>query len=364
MAVIDRKQLLEAGVHFGHQTKRWNPKMAEYIFQARNGIHIIDLQKTTKQLEKAVELIHEVVTNEGKVLFVGTKKQAQDCIKEAAERTEMFYVTNRWLGGMLTNFKTIRKSVARLNKLQSIEEDGVYELLPKKEVLQLEKERAKLEKNLGGIKEMWKVPELIFLIDPSEDQTAVKEANRLHIPVIALTDTNCDPTNITIPIPGNDDAIRSIKLVTDIIADAIIEAKEGTENLEALEEKLEFEVESEVVEKKETVFVKLDDIDTRKPVKKEETSKPVIKEEVKKPVVKEEVGKPVVVEDKKELKEEIKIEKKAEVKKEEAKAKTTTTAKKAEKAEDKKAEKVAKKVEEKAEKKETKKTEEKVEDKK
>ena len=211
MAVVDRKQLLEAGVHFGHQTKRWNPKMAEYIFQARNGIHIIDLQKTIKQLEKAMDLIREIVENDGKVLFVGTKKQAQEVIKEAAEKTEMYYVTNRWLGGMLTNFKTIRKSVARLNKLQSMEEDGVYELLPKKEVLQLEKERNKLEKNLGGIKEMWKVPDVVFLVDPGEDHTAVKEANKLHIPVIALIDTNCDPTPIDIPIPGNDDAIRSIK---------------------------------------------------------------------------------------------------------------------------------------------------------
>lgn len=292
MAVVDRKQLLEAGVHFGHQTKRWNPKMAEYIFQARNGIHIIDLQKTIKQLEKAVDMVHEVIANDGKVLFIGTKKQAQEVIKEVATKTEMYYVTNRWLGGMLTNFKTIRKSVARLNKLQLMEEDKVYELLPKKEVLQLEKERNKLEKNLGGIKEMWKVPDLIFLVDPGEDHTAVAEANKLHIPVIALIDTNCDPTPIDIPIPGNDDAIRSIKLIADIIAEAIIEGKTSHEDMETI---LEFEtkdIEEDVVEEKERVFVNLEEIEKQKEkaqvkvqeqkveTKKAETKK-TVKEEIK-----------------------------------------------------------------------------------
>ena len=309
MAVVDRKQLLEAGVHFGHQTKRWNPKMAEYIFQARNGIHIIDLQKTIKQLEKAMDLIHEVVENDGKVLFVGTKKQAQEVIKEAAEKTEMYYVTNRWLGGMLTNFKTIRKSVARLNKLQSMEEDGVYELLPKKEVLQLEKERNKLEKNLGGIKEMWKVPDVVFLVDPGEDHTAVKEANKLHIPVIALIDTNCDPTPIDIPIPGNDDAIRSIKLVTDLIAEAVIEGKAAKEDTGILEFETEEVVEEEP--EKERVFVKLDEIEIKQEVKEE------VKLEVKEE--KAETRVEVKEEPKKEVKVEVKEEKteaKAEPKKE------------------------------------------------
>ncbi len=303
MAVVDRKQLLEAGVHFGHQTKRWNPKMAEYIFQSRNGIHIIDLQKTIKQLEKAVDLVHEVVANDGKILFVGTKKQAQEVIKEAAEKTEMYYVTNRWLGGMLTNFKTIRKSVARLNKLQSMEEDNVYELLPKKEVLQLEKERSKLEKNLGGIKEMWKIPDLIFLIDPSEDHTAVAEANKLGIPVIALIDTNCDPTPIDIPIPGNDDAIRSIKLITDIIAEAVIEGKASNEEMDTV---LEFEIkDEEVVEEKERVFVNLEEIEKQK----------------------EEAQEKVQVETK------IEKEEKVEVEKETTKSETKKTVKKADKEE-------------------------------
>ena len=333
MAVVDRKQLLEAGVHFGHQTKRWNPKMAEYIFQARNGIHIIDLQKTTKQLEKAIDLIHEVVENEGKVLFVGTKKQAQEVIKEAAERTGMFYVTNRWLGGMLTNFKTIRRSVARLNKLQSMEEDGVYELLPKKEVLKLEDERAKLEKNLGGIKEMWKTPDLLFLVDPSEDQTAVKEANKLNIPIIALIDTNCDPTNIDIPVPGNDDAIRSIKLITDIVAEAIMEVKDGQESLEDTDTVLEFQTQ-EVVEPKETerVFVKLEDIKVQPVVQKEVEVKEEPKVEVKE--VKEELK----VEEPKVKKEEVKT---TETKVEEKPVKKETTKTKA-KVEDKKEEKTEK----------------------
>ena len=286
MAVVDRKQLLEAGVHFGHQTKRWNPKMAEYIFQARNGIHIIDLQKTIKQLEKAVDMVHEVIANDGKILFVGTKKQAQEVIKEVAIKTEMYYVTNRWLGGMLTNFKTIRRSVARLNKLQSMEEDKVYELLPKKEVLQLEKERNKLEKNLGGIKEMWKIPDLIFLVDPGEDHTAIAEANKLNIPVIALIDTNCDPTSIDIPIPGNDDAIRSIKLITDIIAEAIVEGKTSQEDTETV---LEFEtkdIQEDVVEEKERVFVNLEEIEKQKEklqvkVQEKSETKKIVKEESK-----------------------------------------------------------------------------------
>lgn len=350
MAIVDRKQLLEAGVHFGHQTKRWNPKMAEYIFQARNGIHIIDLQKTTKQLEKAIDLIHEVVRDEGKVLFVGTKKQAQDVIKEAAEKTGMFYVTNRWLGGMLTNHKTIRKSISRLHKLASMEEDGVYELLPKKEVLQLEKEREKLERNLGGIKEMWQLPQLMFLIDPGEDQTAVKEANRLGIPIIALIDTNCDPSNIDLPIPGNDDAIRSIKLITDIVAEAILEAQEGEEDIEFTETELEFT--EEIEEEKPTVFVKLEDIEPKKAAKKEVVEEKV--EEVKEKEVKKE--------EKKETKKEEKTEKvekedKKETKKVEKEEKETKTAKKETKKETEKEDKEDK--EEKTEKKDTKKNEDK-----
>lgn len=321
MAVVDRKQLLEAGVHFGHQTKRWNPKMAEYIFQARNGIHIIDLQKTTKQLEKAIDLIHEVVQNDGKILFVGTKKQAQDVIKEAAEKTDMYYVTNRWLGGMLTNFKTIKKSLGRLHKLQSMEEDGVYELLPKKEVLQLEKEKEKLEKNLGGIKEMWKVPELVFLIDPTEDHTAVKEANKLNIPVIALVDTNCDPTNIDIPIPGNDDAIRSIKLITDIMVEAVIEAKASEEDFTELEEDLKVEEQEEVLEVEEKqediVFVKLDDIEVKKgKIEKKEEKKETKKQEKKE--IKVEEKKDSKKEEVEEDKKEIKVEEKEKTKKEES----------------------------------------------
>ena len=360
MAVVDRKQLLEAGVHFGHQTKRWNPRMAEYIFQARNGIHIIDLQKTTKQLEKAIELIHQVVKEDGKILFVGTKKQAQEVMKEAAEKTEMFYVTNRWLGGMLTNFKTIKKSLGRLQKLQSMEEDGVYELLPKKEVLQLEKERAKLEKNLGGIKEMWKIPELVFLIDPTEDQTAVLEANRLHIPVIALVDTNCDPTNIDIPIPGNDDAIRSIKLITDIIVEAIIEAKEGEESFEEL---VISELEEDQEEKEDIVFVKLDDIEVKKSkVEKKVELKEEAKEEVKekKLDVKEESKVKVEkAEDKKEekLKKEEKEESKTDKKESKVEEKEEVKEEKKVEKEDKKVEKEDKKVEEKKVEKEEKKKE-------
>ena len=227
MAVVAMKQLLEAGVHFGHQTKRWDPKMAEYIYQARNGIHIIDLQKTSKKIDEAYNFIKEV-SEEGKdVLFVGTKKQAQECIKEAALKSNMFYVDQRWLGGMLTNFKTIRKRVERLNKLEEMEQDGTFDVLPKKEVAKLKKEMETLEKNLGGIKEMTKLPGAMFVVDPKNERIAVLEARKLNIPIVGLIDTNCNPEDVDYPIPGNDDAIRAVKLITDVIANAIIEGRQG-----------------------------------------------------------------------------------------------------------------------------------------
>ena len=227
MAVVAMKQLLEAGVHFGHQTKRWDPKMAEYIYQARNGIHIIDLQKTSKKIDEAYAFVREI-SEEGKnILFVGTKKQAQECVKEAAEKSGMFYVDQRWLGGMLTNFKTIRTRVERLKKLEAMEQDGTFDVLPKKEVANLKNEMEKLEKNLGGIKEMTNLPGAIFVVDPKNERIAVLEAKKLGIPVIGLVDTNCSPVDVDYPIPGNDDAIRAVKLITDVMANAIIEGRQG-----------------------------------------------------------------------------------------------------------------------------------------
>ena len=227
MAVVAMKQLLEAGVHFGHQTKRWDPKMAEYIYQARNGIHIIDLQKTSKKIDEAYNFIKEV-SEEGKdILFVGTKKQAQECIKEAAEKSNMFYVDQRWLGGMLTNFKTIRKRIERLNKLEEMEEDGTFDVLPKKEVAALKNEMEKLEKNLGGIKNMTRLPGAMFVVDPKNERIAVLEAKKLNIPIVGLVDTNCSPEDVDYPIPGNDDAIRAVKLITDVMANAVIEGRQG-----------------------------------------------------------------------------------------------------------------------------------------
>ena len=227
MAVVAMKQLLEAGVHFGHQTRRWDPKMAEYIFQARNGIHIIDLQKTSKKLDEAYEFIRSQAEEGKTILFVGTKKQAQEAVKEEAERCGMFYVNNRWLGGCLTNFKTIKTRIERLNKLNQMEKVGEFNLLPKKEVARLKQERDKLEANLGGIKDMRELPGLIFVVDPTKEHICVKEAKALGIPLVGLVDTNCDPSNIDYVIPGNDDAIRSVKLIASAIADAIIEAREG-----------------------------------------------------------------------------------------------------------------------------------------
>ena len=235
MAVVAMKQLLEAGVHFGHQTRRWDPRMAEYIFQARNGIHIIDLQKTSKKLDEAYAFIKEQAEEGKTILFVGTKKQAQECVKEAAEKSGMFYVNERWLGGTLTNFKTIRKRIERLAELEKMQEDGTFDVLPKKEVILLKKEMDKLEKNLGGIKEMTQIPDVIFVVDPKKEHIAVQEARKLNIPLVGLVDTNCDPNDVDYVIPGNDDAIRAVKLVTDVLANAVIEGKQG-ESLEAEEE--------------------------------------------------------------------------------------------------------------------------------
>ena len=234
MAVVAMKQLLEAGVHFGHQTRRWDPKMAEYIFQARNGIHIIDLQKTSKKIDEAYAFLKEQVEEGKTVLFVGTKKQAQECVKEAAEKSGMYYVDQRWLGGMLTNFDTIRTRVQRLKDLEKMQEDGTFEVLPKKEVILLKKEMEKLERNLGGIKDMEKIPGVIFLVDPKKEHIAVLEAKKLGIPVIGLVDTNCNPEEVDYAIPGNDDAIRAVKLITDVMANAIIEGRQG-ESFEAEE---------------------------------------------------------------------------------------------------------------------------------
>ena len=227
MAVVAMKQLLEAGVHFGHQTRRWDPKMAEYIFQARNGIHIIDLQKTSKKIDEAYAFLKEQVEEGKTVLFVGTKKQAQECVKDAAEKSGMYYVDQRWLGGMLTNFDTIRTRVQRLKDLEKMQEDGTFEVLPKKEVILLKKEMEKLERNLGGIKDMEEIPGVIFLVDPKKEHIAVLEAKKLGIPVIGLVDTNCNPEEVDYAIPGNDDAIRAVKLITDVMANAIIEGRQG-----------------------------------------------------------------------------------------------------------------------------------------
>ena len=227
MAVVAMKQLLEAGVHFGHQTRRWDPKMAEYIFQARNGIHIIDLQKTSKKLDEAYSFVKEQAEEGKTVLFVGTKKQAQECMKEAALKCGMYYVDQRWLGGMLTNFGTIKTRIQRLKDLETMAEDGTFDVLPKKEVILLKKEMEKLEKNLGGIKDMEELPGVIFLVDPKKERRAILEAKKLGIPVVGLVDTNCNPEEVDYAIPGNDDAIRAVKLIADVMANAVIEGKQG-----------------------------------------------------------------------------------------------------------------------------------------
>ena len=233
MSVISMKQLLEAGVHFGHQTRRWNPKMKEYIFTERNGIYIIDLQKTVKKIDDAYNFVRDVAMNDGTVLFVGTKKQAQESLEQEAKRCEMFYVNQRWLGGLLTNFKTIQTRIAKLNQINKMEADGDFDLLPKKEVIQLCALREKLMKNLGGIKEMKKLPSCMFVVDPRKEHIAVMEARNLGIPIVAIVDTNCDPDDVDYVIPGNDDAIRAVKLIASKIADAVLEGKQGEQMTDA-----------------------------------------------------------------------------------------------------------------------------------
>lgn len=233
MAVVSMKQLLEAGVHFGHQTRRWNPKMSKYIFTERNGIYIIDLQKTVKMMEQAYQFVRNIGSEGGSILFVGTKKQAQEAVKEEAIRCDMFYVNHRWLGGTLTNFQTIRKRIDRLHQLEKMEEEGIFDVLPKKEVILLKKEQARLEKFLGGIKHMKSLPDALFVIDPRKERIAVAEARKLNIPIISIVDTNCDPDEIDYIIPGNDDAIRAVRLFTSKIADAILEGKQGEQQSSA-----------------------------------------------------------------------------------------------------------------------------------
>ena len=233
MAVVSMKQLLEAGVHFGHQTRRWNPKMAPYIYMERNGIYIIDLQKTVKKLEEAYNFVRDTAANGGTILFVGTKKQAQDSVKEEAERVGMYFVNARWLGGMLTNFKTMRTRIDRLQQLRKMQEDGTFDMLPKKEVIKLTGEIAKLEKYLGGVQEMRRLPSAMFVIDPRKERNAIAEARKLHIPIVAIVDTNCDPDEVDYPIPGNDDAIRAIRLISSTMANAVQEGRQGADAEEA-----------------------------------------------------------------------------------------------------------------------------------
>ena len=227
MSVISMKQLLEAGVHFGHQTRRWNPKMAEYIYTERNGIYIIDLQKSVGKVDEAYKAVADIAAEGGSILFVGTKKQAQDAIALEAERCGMFYVNERWLGGMLTNFKTIQGRINRLKEIETMQEDGTFDVLPKKEVIALKKEMEKLQKNLGGIKEMKRIPDAIFVVDPKKERICVQEAHTLGIPLIGICDTNCDPEELDYVIPGNDDAIRAVKLIVSKMADAVVEANQG-----------------------------------------------------------------------------------------------------------------------------------------
>ncbi len=276
MSVVSMKQLLESGVHFGHATRRWNPKMAKYIYTSRNGIYIIDLQKTAAQIEEAYAALLEIVKNDGKVLFVGTKKQAQDAVKEEAARCGHFYVNNRWLGGTLTNFKTIKKRIARLNALYKMEENGIFDALPKKEVAKLKAERDKLEKNLGGIKEMEKAPDALFIVDPRKEHNAILEARKLNIPVFGIVDTNCDPDDVDYVIPANDDAIRAVKLVTWVMTNAVIEAQGGVvEKFDDEELNLGEEMAKEAEAKK--------DAQPRKPYNKDKADKkPYVKKTTKK----------------------------------------------------------------------------------
>lgn len=274
------KQLLEAGVHFGHQSRKWNPKMKQYIFTARNDIHIINLEVTSEQVDKAYTFVRDVVASGKNVLFVGTKKQAQEAIKEEAERCGMFYINTRWLGGTLTNFKTIRNRIERLNKLNQMEKVGEFDLLPKKEVTLLKQERDKLEKNLGGIKDMRELPGVIFVVDPTNEKICVHEANILNIPVVSLVDTNCDPSGVDIVIPGNDDAIRSVKLIASAVADAVIEAREGVSMKKDDEENAEEEVdlESLLEQAKPNVADAEAGEEVKKPARKPKKKAPVKKE--------------------------------------------------------------------------------------
>ena len=243
MSVLSMKQLLEAGVHFGHQTRRWNPKMAPYIYTERNGIHIIDLQKSVGKVDEAYNAVAEVAKDGGTILFVGTKKQAQDAVKEEAERCGMYYVNERWLGGMLTNFKTIQSRIKRLNKIEEMSQDGTFDVLPKKEVIEIKKDWEKLEKNLGGIKTMKRLPDAIFVVDPKKERICVQEAHTLGIPLFGIADTNCDPEELDVVIPGNDDAIRAVKLIVAKMADAVIEANQGDAAPQEAEEAVEAAVE-------------------------------------------------------------------------------------------------------------------------
>ena len=251
MYVISMKQLLEAGVHFGHQTRRWNPKMAPYIYMERNGIHIIDLQKTVYMVDTAYKAVADIASQGGTILFVGTKKQAQDAIQEAAEKSGMYYVNQRWLGGMLTNFKTIQSRIARLRAIEKMSEDGTFDVLPKKEVIQIKKEWEKLEKNIGGIKNMKKLPDAIFVIDPEKEHICVQEAHSLGITLIGMCDTNCDPEELDYVIPGNDDAIRAVKLIVDAMANAIVEANQGESQAAEPAEEASEEVEETAEEAEE-----------------------------------------------------------------------------------------------------------------
>ena len=279
-SVVSMKQLLESGVHFGHATRRWNPKMAKYIFTARNGIYIIDLQKTANEIEKSYAALLEIAKEGGKVLFVGTKKQAQEAVKEEAIRSGQYYVNQRWLGGTLTNFKTIKKRIAKLHELYKMEENGDFEKLPKKEVIQLIGERERLEKFLGGIKDMQKVPEAIFVVDPRKERNAILEARKLNIPVFGIVDTNCDPDDVDYVIPANDDAIRAVKLVAHVMTNAIIEAQGGTVE----------KFEDEVINIDEEMKKSEEKAEERKPAnRKPGNKKPVAN---KKPAVKKEEVKP------------------------------------------------------------------------
>jgi len=294
MAVVSMSYLLEAGVHFGHQTKRWNPKMKEYIYTSRDEIYIIDLQKTAKKIEEAYVALNEIAKNGGKVLFVGTRKQAQEAVKEEATRTNSYYVTERWLGGTLTNFKTIRRRVRRLEEIEKMESDGTFDLLPKKEVIGLKKEYAKLNNLLSGIREMNKLPQALYIVDPSKEEIAIKEARKLNIPVFGIVDTNCDPDMVDYVIPANDDAIRAVKLITGVMANAIIEAN-GGEIVDYVSDKANNENAAEVMQKAlETVKRKeerprerKDNKSFKKPFNKKEDKKEFVKKEAKEAVKEE-----------------------------------------------------------------------------